>query len=160
MARDLRAVLLGMNNPLSVKPEHALYPYPPGCTGHRIFTMLLVKMPDLLRHQYLDGFERVNLVDGKDFSMRLARQKAQEIVDKYQGRTVVVLGASTRAALKLPHKLILPMHRDGVIWRQLPHPSGRNRWYNDARNRELAASLLTELYLRGRGATDARDQST
>jgi hypothetical protein len=34
----------------------------------------------------------------------------------------------------------LPFH-----WAVLPHPSGRNRWYNDPANREAARAFMTEL---------------
>lgn len=153
MAEDMRSVLLGMNNPLSRRPEHALFPYPPGCTGHRIFEMLSTKIPDIYRKDYLDGFERVNMLTGS-WSMRRARERAPELVERFRGRTVVVLGQAPRLALGLPEQLVHPLDRDGVSWRQLPHPSGRNRWYNDPKNREIAASLLAELFLRGQRETD------
>jgi hypothetical protein len=148
MAPDMRPVLLGMNNPLSQKPEHALYPYPPGCTGHRIWMLLRTKLPDMSRLDYLRGFERTNLVSGP-WNMTKARVRAAQLPSLYAGRTVVVLGEKPRVALELPKQLIHPHERDGVTWRQLPHPSGLNLWYNDADNRELAASLLFELYTRG-----------
>lgn len=156
---DKRTVLLGMNNPLSLRPEHALFPHPPGCTGHRIYGLLCLKFPDMLRHEYLEGFERVNLVEGH-WSMRRARENVPAFVEKYQGRTVLLFGEAVRTALKLPKRLILPLERDGIVWRQLPHPSGRNLWYNDPRSRELAASLLAELYLRGNDNRRERWKST
>jgi hypothetical protein len=45
--------------------------------------------------------------------------------------------------------LVHPVERDGTVFRQLPHPSGRCRWYNSAENREVAAQLLAELYDEG-----------
>lgn len=148
MAPSMTSVLMGMNNPLSQKPEHALYPYPPGCTGYRIWMMLRTKLPEMTRLEYLRGFERTNLVVGS-WSITKARRRAAELPSLYAGRTVVVFGERARAALDLPKKLIHPHEKDGVTWRQLPHPSGLNHWYNDPEHRELAASLLFELYKRG-----------
>jgi hypothetical protein len=42
--------------------------------------------------------------------------------------------------------LILPVVLDGVTYRQLPHPSGICRWYNDPTCAELAVLVLEELY--------------
>ena len=35
-----RALLIGEDNPLSAVPEHALFPYPVGCAGHRLAGIL------------------------------------------------------------------------------------------------------------------------
>lgn len=145
----MRAVLLGMNNPVSSKPEHVLYPYPPQCTGWRILEMLKTRMPEVTRHQYLTGFERVNLVNSKTWDRAQAKTAAKRLPSLYQGRTILVLGGDVRDALELPEVLIHPVRKDGCVWRQLPHPSGRNRWYNDPDCVALAATLLEELYLMG-----------
>lgn len=34
-----KPLIVGMNNPLSATPEHALYPWPRGCAGHRLYEM-------------------------------------------------------------------------------------------------------------------------
>jgi hypothetical protein len=146
----MRAILLGMNNPVSPKPEHALYPYPPNCTGWRLMKLLETRVPGITRYDYLNGFERVNLVNSKTWSKEEARRAAKRLPSLYRGRTIVVLGGAVRDALELPAVLIHPVRKDGCVWRQLPHPSGRCRWYNDPECATLAATLLEELYLRGR----------
>lgn len=145
----MRVVLLGMNNPLRAGPKYALFPAPAGCTGHRIYQLLRSKLPHLLRQDYLNGFERVNLVDSKLWSRRAAQQAAPGMVQRMAGRTVVTFGEEVRLALGLPKLLLHPQQVHGVTWRQLPHPSGRNLWYNDEKNRDLAATLLAELYMDG-----------
>ena len=62
------------------------------------------------------------------------------------GRVVVGLGRDVQMALNMPWMLIHPQVHRGVTVRLLPHPSGRNLWYNDPTNRLLAGMLLSELY--------------
>lgn len=142
----MRAVLLGMNNPLSSDPRHALFPHPPGCTGHRIFTMLSERVPGLTRGQYLHGFDRRNLVVSKRWSRSAAEAVVAGYERDWQGRTVLVLGDEPRRALGLPRVLIRAVEHRGVNYRMIPHPSGRCLWYNDPQCRALAALLLEELY--------------
>lgn len=147
----MRPVLLGMNNPVSARPEHALYPYPPGCTGARLLKLLRRRVPDVSRQEYLAAFDRRNLLSKLFWSRDEARAAAESFrTEDLRGRTVLVLGEQVRDLLGLEAQLVYPVERDGVIWRQLPHPSGRNHWYNDDVCAELAAMLLEELYEQGR----------
>ena len=145
---DNRPVLIGMNNPLHSEPRYALFPYPEGCTGHRIFSMLETRVPGLTRKQYLDAFDRRNVVNGKTWDKKLAREGAAKLEQEFwgSGRTIVLLGNETVAAFAHPRLLLHPQVIGGATWRQVPHPSGRNLWYNDATNRELVARLLEDLY--------------
>lgn len=144
---NTRPVLLGMNNPLSSDQRHALFPHPPGCTGHRIYELLRTRVPGVTRRQYLDAFDRRNLVAGVAWRMDLARENGARLRQELAGRHILVFGEEPRRALDLPKSLVHPLvELDGTTWRQLPHPSGRNLWYNDEKNRALAAALLAELY--------------
>lgn len=145
----MKTILLGMNNPVSSRPEHALYPYPPNCTGWRIMKLLQTRIPELTRRQYLTGFDRINLVNSKTWDKESAKVAARQLPSLYRGRTILAFGGAVRDALELPEILIHPLRKDGCIWRQLPHPSGRCRWYNDPDCAALAASLLEELYITG-----------
>lgn len=138
-----KTILVGMNNPLSDDPRAALWPDPPGCAGHRLW-MLLHARTKCGPRTYVHGFERMNLVLARDFDPRAARLAADEFVRQYQGRRVVVLGAAVRTAFRLPPVLATPVLSRGVTFRQLPHPSGRCRWYNDPKHRAVAGMLLEE----------------
>lgn len=144
----MKPMLVGANNPLHSAPEYALYPYPPGCTGDRIFQMLESRIPDIRRKQYLDGFERRNLVNSKVWDAKEAERGAAKLEQELwgSGRVVVLLGNDVRAAFRHPRSLLHPYIVGGVTYRQIPHPSGRNLFYNDATNRELVARLLEDLY--------------
>ena len=171
-----RPILIGMNNPLSLRPGHELYPAPEGCTGHRLW-QLLHSRTGASRLQYIDAFERRNLVRGRAWDRLTARVRAHEMVCELRGsgRTIVLLGGSVREAFDwalsnasaphevvgmalwsgeptetLPKLLVHPQEVAGCTWRQVPHPSGRNLWYNDPENRKVVAMLMEELYVKQR----------
>lgn len=143
-----RPILLGQNNPLSSRPEHALFPHPPGCTGHRLLELLRKRLPEVTRQQYLAAFDRRNLICGRDWNNGDARIAAAALVAelRHGERTVLALGEAVRLALDLPRRLLHPIRRDGVTWRLLPHPSGRNRWYNEEFSRDVVSLILEEMY--------------
>lgn len=161
----MKPILIGMNNPVSTRPGHELYPLPEGCTGNRLWKMLHQRTGATMR-QYCDTFERRNLVRGLEYDRVRARARAYEtwIELKGTGRTVVLLGASVREAFDwvlknqvdgplfndapgLPPLLVHPQEAGGCTWRQIPHPSGRNLFYNEEKNREVVALLMEELYV-------------
>lgn len=137
-----KTIIVGMNNPLSDDPRLALYPLPPNSAGGRLYQMLRDRT-GASKAEYVSGFERVNLVIG-DWDARDARAAAEEFVLTHAGRRVIVLGSSVRTALRLPPVLVQPVLSRGVTFRQLPHPSGRCRWYNDPKNRAIAGMVLEE----------------
>lgn len=141
----MKPVIVGMNNPLSRRPEHALYPHPPGCTGYRLWKMLEART-GATQEEYLARFERMNLVSSKTWSRELGRGTAERMRPVLRGRVVLLLGQAVRRAFGIPPLLVHPQEIDGVTWRQLPHPSGRCHWYNDPRHRRVAEVLLQELY--------------
>lgn len=138
-----KTILVGMNNPLSRDPRAALWPDPPGCAGHRLWTMLHARC-GCSPGEYARAFERVNLVVGREYDPRRARAAAERLSEEWAGRRVVVLGSAVRTAFRLPPVLATPVLSRGVTFRQLPHPSGRCRWYNDPKHRAVAGMLLEE----------------
>lgn len=155
MDKDERPVLLGMNNPISAEPRFALYPYPPGCTGYRLLRMLQTRRPEVGRREYLAAFDRRNLLSSLSWDSVDAARAAVDLRGALTGRHVLLLGAGPRRALGVPELLVHPQEIDGITWRQLPHPSGRCRWYNDEDCRALAATLLEDLYVVGAAAVAA-----
>src|SRR5580765_7245676 len=95
-----RPIIIGMSNPLSTDPTHALYPAPPGCSGHRLWAMLH-EVSGATRREYVDGFDRRNLIAGpwdkgaaRDAARRFSSAVSQETI-------VVVLGQEAARALGL-----------------------------------------------------------
>lgn len=143
-----RPLLVGMNNPLSTMPGHELFPLPEGCTGNRLWKMLHSRT-GANELQYLEAFERRNLVQGTDYVGTRAKARAHEISLELEGtgRTVVLLGQDVRKAFGHPRLLVHPQVIGGCTWRQIPHPSGRNLWYNVPDNVRVVELLLEELYV-------------
>lgn len=141
-------MIIGMNNPVSSQDGHQLYPYPPGCTGHRLLAMLCERLPNVTRRQYLDTFDRRNLVTGTIYDRHVASREAQRIFAELwgSGRVVVLLGRDVQRAFGHPPVALHPQLIGGTTWRQIPHPSGRNPWYNGRNNRRTVGLLLEELY--------------
>lgn len=144
----MKPLLIGMNNPVSSRPGFELYPLPTGCTGHRIYEMLREILPDIRRDQYLTTFERRNLVVGPVFDKATARNAAADITKELWGsrRTVVLFGRDVQLAFGIPPLLVTPQLIGGTNWIQVPHPSGRNLWFNDTRNRRRVGRVLAALY--------------
>lgn len=150
-----KTLLLGMNNPLSNDPYYDLYPYPAKSTGYRLWKML----PDgTLRNQYLDVFDRRNLLRAREWNVSAARREAQALIPDLVGRFVVVLGTGVRSALGLPVSEPLSVQTSVVTldtgekeasfeldWMAFPHPSGRNRWFSDPDNYARARRALALL---------------
>jgi len=145
----MRPILLAMNNPYRADPVYALFPLPAQSAGGRLFRMLKDLRPELIKADYLGRFDRRNLCQGS-WGTRKARVAANDLRLTYEDRcfnlNVVVFGEGPREALGLPKLLLHPIERGGVVYRQLPHPSGRCLWYNHPTHRLLAGLLLEELY--------------
>lgn len=99
---------------------------------------------------YRRGFDRRNLLPTRYWDRTKARAAAERLLPRLEGRRVILLGSEVRAAFRLPPVLLEPLIERGVTWRQLPHPSGRCRWYNDPKNRAVAGLLLEHELREGR----------
>lgn len=145
---DPRTVLCGMNNPHSADPRLALYPAPSGVAGHRLWVMLH-DVAGSSRREYLDGFDRRNLLTGV-WNAAAARDAARELWSTLNGRRVVLLGQAVVNAANL-HRMppLVWSVSDGVTWCEVPHPSGRNLIHNDQIMRFAVGLLLEEELARG-----------
>jgi hypothetical protein len=120
-----RPVLLANNN--------LLYPYIPGSVGWHIFRMLKSRVPNVTRRNYLRVFDRYSM--GEDaYHLRAA----------LRNRIVVILGGAPYS-LNLSEQLVYPQVIDNVTWRRLPLPG--DHWYDDPRNKAVAAMVFESLYL-------------
>lgn len=144
----MKPVLIGMNNPYGADPHYALYPQPDGCAGHRLWKMLHEECGASMV-QYRDSFDRMNLVTGP-WDAKRAKLRAVELRVELATRTVVLLGGQVRDAFG--HKSMDGVYREfgllasDIDFYQVPHPSGRNLWYNDEANRKRVGQLFASLY--------------
>lgn len=80
-----------------------------------------------------------------------ARAAAEPILRLMEGRATVLLGAAAPQALGLARPPWCLWQRLGLFdpvgtWCVIPHPSGRNRWYNSEENLSQVRSLLETVY--------------
>lgn len=133
--------------------KNATHPRPlEGRIGRR-----LADCAGLSYEAYLEAFERINLLQvrqdtaekGFEFDMRAARVEAQRLRESglLRERSVVLLGHRVAEAFNLRgmryfHGCPSGMH--GMIW-VMPHPSGINRWWNEAENCKAACAFMRGL---------------
>lgn len=121
-----------------------------GASGRRLAALCELSVND-----FLDRFERVNLMDrfpgkagkGDAFRMDRARRAALRLSQRFEKRKVVLLG--NRVARAFEVKPIWPAGNFVPMWggfvTVVPHPSGISRWWNDpenARSMELFWKVL------------------
>ena len=140
----MRPCIIGMNNPYSDNPKHSLFPHPTQSAGYRLWK-LLNNRTGVTRGQYVRAFDRRNLVTGT-WVRENALVNYAGMHAGLRGRVVLLLGEEVRKVVGVQKELIMPTVLDGVTYRQLTHPSGLCRWYNDPVCAGMAAMLLEELY--------------
>lgn len=148
-----RPLLIGQAPGPNTDPELPLFPLPMTSSGAR-----LAKMTGLSFYRYMALFDRVNLLNyfpGKSkkedkFPMSPAMIAASAMTPLLVGRTVVLVGRNVADAFKLETDFhewaILRCKRSEPITKCdgmarvviIPHPSGRNHWYNKEGNQELS----------------------
>lgn len=155
-----KIIIVGLSNPHSDKSEDALAPYPERSSGWRLGKMThdILEGEGLALSRYMLGTDRRNLLNHDQLKRqpKYWRKRAQVsalFMVKHtipKGSTVVVLGHDVRDAFspclsqELKRVLLHPQIIDGVIWRFVPHPSGRTHAYNEPSMRALVGMLLAD----------------
>jgi hypothetical protein len=131
-----RPLLVGQSNPYvrMDKFAEALYPAPEGCTGHRLWRMIN-EVSGMSRQEYVEKFARTNL-DESDLKEKVT---AADVI--------VLLGRVAWGHFRLPAKVrpLDGIYRGDKHFALVPHPSGRNLWYNDPANRRAVGEFLSAL---------------
>lgn len=142
-------MIIGANNPHTPDPRYALSTTPSTGTGYKLW-QLLRKRQRVSAREYELGFDRRNLCK-QIWDDKKAQEAAAFIREHAAGRSILLLGIPVKSLMAVPGlPLIHPVEAYGATWRFLPHPSGKNRWYNSPVNRLLASVLLEQLFLEGR----------
>ena len=156
----MRPILVGQAPGPRTDPELPLFPVPSTSSGGR-----LCEMMGITRGQYLGMFDRVNLLynfPGKHkrddkFPMREARIAACAMRPLFAGRVVILIGRNVAEAFGVEAEFhtwfAWPVRRPNLIQRcngvaqaaVVPHPSGRNHWYNRPEHRALARAFWQNL---------------
>jgi len=142
----MKPVIIGMHNAKSSDPADAMEPYTVNGAGERLWTMVNA-VCGCSREKYSAQFELMNILEAKEWSAKDANLSAGLVRFKLSGRICFVLGRETWEALKLP-KLAKWFSTErsytGTKYILLPHPSGRNVMYNDAKMRNKAGTMLAK----------------
>lgn len=128
-------------------PHTPLWPDPPHMAGGR-----LAKMLGYSKTEYLRAFARANLLDeypGPVFPLSVARPRAAPLAQRLAPKPLLLLGRGVAGAFRFPGQDICEWHDydlEGTWIRAalVPHPSGRNLFYNDAGRTERVAAWLRE----------------
>ena len=126
----------------NTRSDCPFYPSPPTSAAGRFLSCI-----GWSRSEYLLTFARINLLSeypGKRFPVSLARSCVPAAVSLLHPRPMLLMGRGVARAFKLDYLepltwLRVPLKdvsnadvsaRVAIV----PHPSGRNRWYNDQEN--------------------------
>lgn len=148
----MRPILVGLNNPHSDDSDKALGLHPVEGSGSRLWLMIKevanAAGRDFSEADYVDTFDRVNLVGAKKFSVELARQSKSSTMVSLKGRDAVFCGSRVPRLLGLPYTgfHLQMMSAPGFVYFVIPHPSGLNREYNDSNMRQRVGKLLFDLH--------------
>jgi hypothetical protein len=142
-ARRARPYILCLNCPYNTDPDYALFTSPRGGAGHRLWSMVN-EITGIDCNQWLLRTQRVNLLTDtalpRDYRSA-ARRRGQFLAPLVRGRVVVLLGADVATAVGHDAEPFVWSRS----WISIPHPSGRNHYYNDPVRRAAAGLLLADV---------------
>jgi len=108
--------------------------------------------------EFLERFDRINLLEvrqdtkekGFEFDLPAARIKAAALWDEWHAgppRTVIFLGRRVARSFGFGSMTLFSPVTLGtqIAMYQMPHPSGVNRWWNDAENCTLACAFMHKI---------------
>jgi hypothetical protein len=139
-----RPVLVGEYNPYGDDTRAALYPAPANSAGWRLCHLVL----GIELGEYLERFDRRNLVGGPRWSATLAKIAAERLRREaaLSGAPLVLLGARVAHAFGVSYRPFTsstgPAGTTVVV---LPHPSGRCRAWNMIGACERARALVVSV---------------
>lgn len=153
----MKPLLIGQAPGPNTDPDLPLFPVPATSAGGR-----LCQMTGLLRGEYLLQFDRINVLNffpgqvrrDDKFPMSPARFAASTMKPFLAGRVVVLVGRNVANAFGHTAEFHewgdMQCRRDhhknpgGCQIAIIPHPSGRNHWYNDAANKIKSQNFWRE----------------
>ena len=140
-----RPLLIGAAPGPNTKREHPLLCLPRTSAGARLKDLM-----GLTSSQYIRTFDRINLVAdfpgktsrGDKFPLPQARATARAMQPLLAGRTVFLVGSGPRDAFGFTdldwHTWTTCPEWGLTRYAAVPHPSGRNHWYNKPLHRQQA----------------------
>lgn len=145
-----RLLVIGEAPGPNTDPRHPVGPLPLSSAGGRLCAMM-----GLTSREYLRRVDRINLLPvypGGSWSVIVARAAADNLrcSGLFRGRNVILLGRRVQEAF-YGNATMPPYCQMGLSGRGqcmigfIPHPSGRNLWYNDKKNMKKVKKFLKEV---------------
>ncbi len=146
----MKPLLIGQAPGPNTEPDLPLYPMPKTSAGGK-----LLQLTGLTMSVYLAAFDRMNLLydfPGRSgprddrFPRRSARVAARAVIQLLEQRKVIFVGRNVADAFGYT-TAVAPFHDWGYCpkfsfsYVCVPHPSGRNHWYNQKMNRDESAEF-------------------
>ena len=136
-----RCVIIGAANHLSYRDKDALEPYTPSGAGERLWDMVNL-VHSVSKRDYVKAFTFVNLVPRGRWDAVKARELGPAMIDFVGSRHALVLGRDVWKALGFSPVRWFSRVTLMSSWTLLPHPSGRNRLYNEELMRRRVGKIL------------------
>lgn len=149
MADNPRLLIVGEAPGPNTDPRHPVGPLPMSSAGGRLCNLM-----GLTTREYLRRTDRINLLPvypGGNWSVIVARAAADNLrcSGLLRGRNVILLGSRViEAFYGKSHIAMCSMGLSGrgqCMIGYIPHPSGRNLWYNDKKNVRKIKKFLREV---------------
>lgn len=149
-----KTLLIGQAPGPNTLPGLPLHPHPRTSAGGRLAEQMGLTPEDYIRY-----FQRINLLNkfpgrhkrDDKFPLAKAKAAAEAIRPLLVGRKVVLVGRNVATAFGLglefftwgsyPALPAMELFDVAVV----PHPSGRNHWYNKPENRQQASEFWSQL---------------
>jgi len=132
--------------PVGLRRGGPLFPNP-GTAGRRLLQVIRRVRPHTTAAEFCETFDRRNVLDSQQWDWQAARDRGSHLRNEFAGCVVICLGKEVQKALDLNCVAGAGPYYDGkAFYYFLPHPSGRNLWYNESRNCELAGKLLARFF--------------
>lgn len=152
-------LLVGLDNPQSSDPRYALYPYPSGCAGWRLWASVIQIHDPMFTERAYMRIPKTNLfpVGSAVRCGKRAVEQAGELLRlqlRGQSKHVVLLGTVVRDAVmgrntgECEHPMasfVRLKQGDNTQYAWIPHPSGRNHFYNSRENQKRIGKFIREL---------------
>lgn len=150
---QVRTIIIGVSDPYTTDPSHALSAREANSAGSRLYRMLVEYEGRSGRFpssplEYEDSFERLNLCVSS-WDIREASRKVLKLALYLHGRRVLFLGNSVAGCASATLDFPRPpkwewvrVQKHGFDCASVPHPSGRCRDYNELSNRLKTGSVL------------------
>lgn len=144
-----KMVFIGQQ-PNSYDDQGTALPFNPGTSGK-----MLVQMMGVTNEAFAQNFVRMNVSahhEPEGFSPAYSQYCAKNFLPLLEGRRVVLLGPAVAEAFDIERKSYdwcswFDHPTEHALFAVIPHPSGRNRLYNNPEIHEMVRSFLDGCWL-------------